>query len=136
MPELPWKPLKLALDPDREIENAFRKLIYSKWGVAESSPWQPDVDVFESGDSYLIEIDLPGVGLDQLHVTVDDHHVTLSGSRQSTEFGRTAQRVWMERRQGQFFRRISLKHAVDPSQMTHECVEGLHHTRLPKVKSA
>jgi len=136
MPEFPWKPLRIAFDPDRQIEDAFRELIHSKWGEAEQSSWQPDVDVFESDDAYLIEVDLPGIGPNQLEITVGEHHVTISGKRQSTEFGQTAQRIWLERRQGQFSRRIALKHAVDPTELVHECNEGLHRIRLPKVKSA
>ncbi len=132
MSEFPWKHLRIAFDPDRQIEDAFRELIHSKWGEAARSSWQPDIDVFESKDAYLIEVDLPGIAPAQLDITADEHHVTISGKRQSTEFGQSAQQIWLERRQGQFFRRIALKHAVDPTLMKHECVEGLHHIRLPK----
>jgi HSP20 family protein len=135
MPDFPWKPLGTLFDPDRQIEDAFRKLIHSKWGAARTELWQPEVDVYETPDAYVVDVDLPGVSLDELRIEVDEHRLTISGERRSAEFKQTLHGVWLERRRGQFFRQITLRHAVVPESIRRECIEGQHRISLKKRQS-
>jgi HSP20 family protein len=132
MPDFPWKPLGTFFDPDRQIEDAFRKLIHSKWGAAQSAFWHPEVDVYETPEAYVVEVDLPGVSLQELRIEVDEHRLTISGERRSAEFGQSLHGVWLERHRGQFFRQITLKHAVIPDSVRRECSEGQHRIWLTK----
>ena len=133
MSEFPWKPLRVCFDLDRHIDNAFHDLIHRPWGfVAPSTLWQPDIDLYDTDNEYIVEADLPGVSSENLEITIEPHAVTISGSRQSTGIGRTAQGLRIERRQGEFSRRFHLDAAVDPKTVEHECVEGLHRIRLRK----
>lgn len=135
MPRFPWKPIRLGFDPDRQIEDAFRELIHSPWAQTTSpGDWLPDIDLFETSEFYVVEADIPGIGCEQLNVTVEPHSVTLRGSREATGIARGTQRVRVERRYGSFSRSFHLPNAVDPESIEHTCAEGLHQIRLWKVK--
>lgn len=133
MMRFPWKPLRIGFDVDRQIDEAFRELIHSQWGLAGPvEAWQPEIDLFETDDEYLVEADVPGLSAEQLRVEVEEHSVTISGSRQSTGIEHSAHGLKLERRHGEFSRRFYLKEAVDPGQVEHVCAEGLHRIRLKK----
>ncbi len=133
MTEFSLKPIRVAFNLDRRIDEAFHDLINRHWGlVAQSELWQPDIDVYDAGDSYIVEADLPGVSPENLEITVESHAVTISGSRESSGIGRTAQGVSIERRFGKFARRFQLNEAVDSNSVEHEDAEGLHRIHLRK----
>ena len=73
MPDLPpIRPLRLSLDLDRRIDQVFSELIHEPWGCDfGAAAWQPAVDVYETGDAYLIEVDIPGVPPENVEVQVD-----------------------------------------------------------------
>lgn len=133
MAKLPWKPLRIQFNLDRQIDEAFDQLIRSPWGLADPLPaWRPEIDVYETDDAYVLEADVPGVTCEGLCIEVATHWVTLSGSRRSTEMERSAQGLKLERRQGSFSRRIYLNAPVDCDQFEHVCTNGLHRIRLNK----
>ena len=101
MSEFPWKPLRICLDLDRHISEAFQELIHRPRGTtSQSALSQPEIDVYDTDDSYIIDADVPGVSNDDLEVSVREHTGTISGSRGATGIGQTAQGLRIERRQG------------------------------------
>lgn len=134
MSNLPWKPLRIEFDVDRQIDDLFQRVIHSQWGSgALANTWQPEIDVYETRDEYLVEADVPGVTSDELQIEITDHWLTISGSRECTGIVQSAQKVRLERRHGSFSRRFYLNHAVDLNHVDHACAEGLHRIRLRKL---
>ncbi|WP_417379142.1 Hsp20/alpha crystallin family protein [Gimesia sp.] len=134
MSHLPWKPIRLR-NLEQEIDQAFDELIHGQWGLCPpSGNWQPEIDIFETLDYYLVEADVPGVDPDEIHVTVDPHSLTISGWRRSGCVEHSAQGVCIERRQGSFVRRIPLDQAIDPSHVKRENQAGILRLKIPKQK--
>lgn len=138
MAPVPWRPFRLG-NLDEQIDRAFDELIHGKWGLSPpSGEWQPEIDVYETDDAYLVEADVPGVALQDIHVDVAEHWLTISGSRRTDTIAQSAQGVWIERRKGSFLRRCYLQHAVDPRKVQRTHHEGTLHlvifkrTRQPK----
>lgn len=135
MVEFHWKPLRLLGNVDEQIDQAFDKLIHHPWGLSASAPvWQPDIDIYETADAYLVEVDVPGVSLDKIKVDVNDHWLKISGTRQSAGLSKSAQGVRIERRTGSFSRQFYLESAIDPSQVQREHQEGTLRLKLTKRK--
>ena len=133
MPGLPWKPLRIRFDLERQIDDAFRQLIHSHWGLLTPvKAWQPEIDVYETDDAYIVEADVPGVAHGDLRIEIDDHWVRISGARDTTGIERCAQGLKFERRHGAFSRRLYLSDAIDPDKVEHTCTEGLHRVELKK----
>lgn len=135
MSHYPWKPIRLE-NLEQQIDCAFDDLIHRWWGVRPSADWQPDIDVYETAEAYLVEVDLPGVAADAIHVEIEKHALTITGTRSSETVEKTTQSVRVELRKGQFSRRFPLAHAVDPGAATRSHKEGTLHLVIPKLSSS
>lgn len=116
---------------DEQIERAFDELLTAPW-LSEPRGWLPQLDITDTEDAFVIDADLPGVGLNELRVDVDGRSVTISGSRNDRRSECRQGVIHVERRHGSFFRRITLREPVesDGVQVTRE--RGVIRIRLPK----
>lgn len=128
----PWKPIRLRLNADRQVDEAFERLIDVQWGRISASQWQPQIDVYEAEDAILIQADLPGLDPEDLEIAIDGEQLTLSGQRHSTDMGHSAQEVWIERRTGHFSRTIRLPCPIDAGRIELQQDHGIILIRLPK----
>jgi len=44
------------------------------------SPWQPDIEVDETEEFYLVEAELPGITRDNVELQADEHSLSITGS--------------------------------------------------------
>lgn len=136
MSQFPWKPIRIG-DLDRELDQAFDEFIHIPWGLSPSAPaWQPEIDLYETADSYVVEADLPGVRAEEVSIHVEKHAIIISGTRHSARVEESAQGIRLERRKGSFFRRFALEHAVDPGRVERTIQEGTLTLRLSKQNPA
>jgi HSP20 family protein len=94
----------------------------------------PPINVWEAGDDYQIEADIPGLRLEDVEVLVRDREVTLKGDRKApVAEGKT----WLnrERPEGSFHRTITLPAPVEAAQVEASLVNGVLTVRLPKSES-
>ena len=135
----PLRPLRLALDLDRRIDELFTELIHEPWGRAfGGGGWQPAVDVFETDDAYLIEADIPGVAPENVEVRVEGRRLTIRGTRESVTWSRSeaGRNVQIERQHGDFCRTLELDHPIDVDRLEKQFDQGILRARLPKKKPA
>lgn len=120
-------------DIERDIDDAFATFIEAPWGRPHSGPtgW-PATDLYDTGDTYLLLADLPGVSPEDVELHIDNHQVLLCGLRWSTGFVRHGREVIVERRCGRFCRRFSLEAAVDCEGVQQGYENGIYWARLPK----
>jgi HSP20 family protein len=132
MSEFPWKLIRLR-NLEQQIDQAFDELIHRPWGLDSSaSPWQPEIDIYDMPECYLVEADVPGVPPDEIRVEVDRHSLTISGCRRSARVEQSAQGICLERRKGSFYRHFTLEQAVDSEQVETTIHEGILTIRIPK----
>ncbi len=140
MPDLPSpRPLRLALDLDRRIDEVFKKLIHEPWGRAfGGGGWRPAIDVFETDDAYLIEADIPGVAPENVEIRIEGRRLTIRGTRETVTWSRSqgGWSVQVERQHGDFSRTLELDHPVDIDRLEKKCDQGILRTRLPKKRAA
>ncbi len=101
--------------------------------TANGGGWAPSVDVFETGDSVLVYMDIAGVDVGDLAITVDRDRLTVSGERQ---FAMTDVCCvhHLEIEYGPFQRTVKLPVAVDVDKATSSCRNGMLVVRLPKLQ--
>jgi HSP20 family protein len=51
----------------------------------EQSPWQPDIEVDETEEFYLVKAELPGITRDNVELQVDEYSLTITGSLREDE---------------------------------------------------
>jgi HSP20 family protein len=85
--------------------------------------WQPDLDIFELPDRFLLAFALPGVGAADVEVTVLGRTLVVSGERRlDIPRGALAHRI--ESSRGRFERSVRLPAGSDLSGIRTEIAEG------------
>ena len=73
----------ISWDPFKEL-NRLSSILgnpKSELAKAEHREWAPAVDISEDDEAFIITADLPDVKKEDVRVTVENGHVTLSGER-------------------------------------------------------
>ena len=99
----------------------------------QSVYYQPAVDIKETPDEVVLQFDMPGVGKDNVELTVDKGMLTVVGKVDKEESG-TA--VYCETRVGDYRRRFTLTDDVDADNITAEIKAGVLTVRILKPQTA
>lgn len=95
----------------------------------------PCVDIYDTGDSYLLMADVPGFSKKDIEITIDRDVLTLSGERKSSvPEGCKAHRL--ERGSQKFSRSFSFPVPIDTEKVRAEVQEGVLKVELAKADSA
>jgi len=127
----PWK--ATFHDLHHQVDELFEELIFRPWAISGQARWRPAVDLHETPEAYLAEIDLPGVAPDAVRILVSEHQVTVVGTRRLAPPDEVMFQK-CERRSGTFQRTLELPWAVDPEKATAECRHGAYRIFLPKKR--
>jgi HSP20 family protein len=92
--------------------------------------WSPAADVEEEDDAYVLELELPGVRRDDVHIELRENEVRISGEIKEKE--RTGVLRRRTRRTGEFQYVVALPGEVDPDQVSAELNNGVLTVRLGK----
>jgi HSP20 family protein len=92
----------------------------------------PRMDVSESDQEVRITTDLPGLDEKDIHLTIENNRLTVSGEKkaETEEKDRTYHRV--ERHYGSFSRIIDLPEGVDPDKIEASFKKGVLEIIIPK----
>lgn len=103
---------------------------------AGAPQWIPSVDLYETDKEIILEVDLGGVGSDEMQVHFTGRSVHLSGSRR--ERAESSVKIFhvMEIERGQFMRTIDLPALVEPNTVRAAYSEGLLVVRVSKRHAA
>ncbi|MDD9972938.1 MAG: Hsp20/alpha crystallin family protein [Candidatus Poribacteria bacterium] len=98
--------------------------------------WAPSVDVSETEDNFEVRAELPGVAQDDLHVSVKDNLLTLSGEKRQEKVDDTQSYRRVERRYGNFQRKFALPPEVEADDIKAEFSDGVLTLSIPKPEVA
>jgi HSP20 family protein len=90
-----------------------------------ANAWVPTTDVFARGDDLVIRVSLSGVHPEDVHVTLSNGVLTISGERRSKLDEDEVNFYVRERYYGAFRRSISLPASIDESDISAEYDNGL-----------
>jgi len=103
--------------------NRLRAQMLSQYGryydSSTKTAWMPSVDISERKDAYLVAVELPGVGMDNLEITFRDGLMTIQGERFDMHDSAEEKVHRVEHRYGPFLRSI-----IMPSHIMAEAIEA------------
>jgi len=129
---LNWDPFRELAQLRERINRLFEESLSGR-EPAETGPWAPLVDIYETDQELVLAAELPGLSREQIGVELDGDRLTLKGERKA-DAGRSYLRV--ERPQGPFERSFTLNVPVDESRMTATYRDGVLEIVLPKAGEA
>lgn len=98
--------------------------------------WTPSVDISETDTEFLIRADLPTVKKEDVHITVDDGMLTISGERRQQTEEKKEKSHRIETVYGKFTRSFSLPDNVDTANIRAESKDGVITVHVTKTKAA
>ena len=113
--------------------------LHGQWqnATGPSTPaWMPALDIAERTDAYLVTVELPGVKLDNLEITLEDGLLTIQGERQFTTESSEEQYHRIERSSGAFRRSITLPAHVVADEVEASMEDGVLRILVPKADEA
>src|SRR4051812_36000736 len=119
----------LRFDPAREFDRFFDQA----WSQARQA--SIPMDAYRHGDSFVINLDLPGVDPNSVDLTVERNSLTISAERhwQPVEGDHV---IASERRQGTFTRQLLLGDGLDADRIHASYENGVLTVTIPVAASA
>src|SRR4030095_11228705 len=75
---------------------------------AATADWIPQADIEEYADRFVLKLDVPGVDVATIDITLDKGVLSVSGERPKATLAKDVERSRVERPHGRFHRRFSL----------------------------
>jgi HSP20 family protein len=101
-------------------------------GIGATGTWEPPVDIYETDDALVLEVELPGVATDAVSVELHEHTLRLSGERTREPAVKGGRYQREEGRYGAFQRAFRLPTIVDQAKIQATYKNGVLALRLPK----
>jgi HSP20 family protein len=124
----------LPADPFESFEDIHQRmdqLMRSFGSTADRAHWSPfPVDLEETEDAYVVEIDLPGVSRNDVTLEISGRELTVYGEVKERE--RTGFLRRQTRRVGRFHHAVSLPGEVDVERIKASLDDGVLMIRAPK----
>lgn len=132
---------------DDAIRESFDQIwVGPAWNL-DAADWAftPSMDLKEEPDQYVVAFDLPGADKSKIDVQIDGRQLTVSGVTNEKVEQKTGRVLYVERREGQFERSITLPGPVTSAEMkarykngvltvtirkAHQKGEELHHVTV------
>jgi len=124
----------LRFDPFRDLDRLTEQMLGVPVGSARTPRFMP-MDLYRSGDHYVLHADLPGVDPGSVDVSVDNGTLTIRAERTS----RTEESVeWLssERFTGSYMRQLSLGDGVDADRIAATYEAGVLTVTIPMAERA
>lgn len=126
-----------ALSLGEAMDQLFRETFtWPRLGTAPvGSSFGLNSNLYETGDSYVMQAALPGVKLDELQITANRNVLTLQGK---TEIAAPegARGLWTGLGGGEFREQVTLPAEIDGDKATAEYHDGILTLTLPKAEHA
>ena len=130
----PWSVLnQLHGQLNRIFDREFDRAAPSSAATAD---WIPPADVEEYADRFVLKLDVPGVDIATIDITLDQGVLSVSGERAKDATAKDVERSRSERPYGRFHRRFTLPDTVDAAGVHATGRNGIVEVTIPKQAKA
>ena len=135
----PFRPSRELEDLRRRFEEDIVKPVTrAVYGhiPEEQKGWAPPVDVIETADAFIVKVELPGLKIEDVDVSVSEETLTIKGDRKEDAGLKQEDYFRSELVYGNFFRAIELPLAIDSRNIGAQYVDGILTVTLQKAIGA
>ncbi len=135
MAVIPKDPLDWLILFRQQISEIFTFLSTLEGGDAQGdNEYTPFVDTFETSDSFVVEIELPGFEKRDLNLSVCCSLLVVEGVKREEKRDRQVNYICLERRFGRFCRTVEIPPAADIQGIRATYDKGVLAVSFPKMK--
>jgi HSP20 family protein len=134
----PFQDLRSAQDEMAQMSPMLAHALglHTQQSNERATAWAPALDISERKDAYLVTVELPGVDVDDLEITLEDGLLTIQGERHFAHDSSEQQFHRVERRYGAFRRSITLPAHVMAEGIQASFEDGVLQILVPKAEEA
>jgi HSP20 family protein len=122
----------IRTDPFRELDRLTQQLLTPQGTLAR--PAAMLMDAWREGDSFYVELDLPGVSQDSIDIDVERNVVTVKAERSAR--ASDAELIAAERPRGVFSRQLVLGDNLDTERIEASYDAGVLALKIPVAEQA
>ena len=117
-----------------EVRDRLSRETWDSWRpFTEADGVVPQTDIYEERGQLVMKTELPGIGKDDLDVTLEGDTLTIKAERKE-EVREDATHHARERRYGKYVRSMILPYAVKENEISATLDNGVLELRLPKAE--
>jgi len=128
----------IKFEPMKEFDrfsDQFEKFFNSGSSAFAENRISPEIDIFETENSLVVEVEAPGVKKEELKLTFEDNILTIEGEKKRREREDVAKSFRCERGFGKFKRSFTLPIDVDPDKVEANFENGVLSITLQKFEA-
>lgn len=129
-----------------KIPSAWRELerVQQQMNWIMSDPWMncfetpatfPPMNVYSNKDGIMVTAEVPGLGAEDIEISVVGETLTISGARKPVTVGDDYSYHRQERISGEFTRTVELPHTVDAEKVDARMANGILNIFMPRVEA-
>jgi HSP20 family protein len=119
---------ELQVQPKREVEKKRERTV-------PSAAFLPATDIFETDHALTVIMEMPGVGKENVDVSVENDVVTVEGRIDFSKY-EGLQPVYTEYNVGNYVRSFQVSSKIEQSGISAEITDGVMTLVLPKAEKA
>lgn len=133
-----WDPLRELAGVQQRMNRLFESAMARTNFDAEGGfgAWSPAADMYETGDSVVVSLELPGLALAEIDLRIDGAELVVEGERKMEREQPGEQFHRVERSYGKFQRRLALPEGIDREGARAAYRDGVLTVTLPKSTEA
>ncbi|MFE9677217.1 Hsp20/alpha crystallin family protein [Streptomyces sp. NPDC006259] len=120
----------MRTDPFRELDRLTQQVL-----GAAARPAAMPMDAFREGETFVVELDLPGVDPDSIDLDVERNVLTVKAERRPSA-GEDSEVLISERPAGSFSRQLFLGETLDTDRIDAAYEAGVLRLRIPVAEQA
>jgi len=97
-----------------------------------SNGWEPEVDISETKNDFVISAELPGLKRENVSLTLENDILTLKGEKKRETLNRDENNNLSERKFGKFCRSFVMLNSIKPEKIKTNFKDGLLRVSIPK----
>ena len=121
----------MRTDPFRDLD----RLTQQVFGTMARPAAMP-MDAYRKGDTFYLHLDLPGIKLESIDLTVEQNVLTVRAERPAAPADDGVELIVAERPAGTFTRQVFLGDTLDPDHMTADYTAGVLTLAIPVHEAA
>jgi len=118
------------------LDDVFNRFFEDWEGLPGRGVWVPAVDVAEREDAIVVKVELPGLQVEDIDVSVHGDTLILSGEKKEVQEDQKENYYHVERRYGRFQRTVALPTSVEAGKIEAKHRDGVLTVTLPKSEQA
>jgi len=120
----------MRTDPFRDLDRLAQQIVGTP-----SRPAAMPIDAYRSGDTFVIELDIPGTRSDAIDLTVERNVLTVHAQRSASPSA-DVELLVAERPHGTFSRQLFLGETLDAEALSADYADGVLTIRIPVAERA